>query len=261
MNQHSLATNNQAASNEELIEMMEFFDEQPNPMEVQPQYHYNQMSGRYEAIPNSFVLVDSTIDGTCQTDIIAKSANGTIVDPKGIKEGEAVTGIILSGNGADKLIKKDLIEVMEFHNPINFVKIDEWVPEPEDFVFKTVRGAIMMDVSSFFMMEPNASLDGFVMSTKRSYNNPDMREHTIHYLNYFEKFYDREHELVTLYSKLKYFIDCENIAYNKDAFINDLRRYFFRGNIFIKLGFMNEANYSLNLTYKNVKNPNLQYSD
>lgn len=261
MNQHSLAANNQAASNEELIEMMEFFDEQPNPMEVQPQYHYNQMSGRYEAIPNSFVLVDSTIDGTCQTDIIAKSANGTIVDPKGIKEGEAVTGIILSGNGADKLIKKDLIEVMEFHNPINFVKIDEWVPEPEDFVFKTVRGAIMMDVSSFFMMEPNASLDGFVMSTKRSYNNPDMREHTIHYLNYFEKFYDREHELVTLYSKLKYFIDCENIAYNKDAFINDLRRYFFRGNIFIKLGFMNEANYSLNLTYKNVKNPNLQYSD
>ena len=261
MNQHTLATNNQAASNEELIEMMDFFDEQPNPMEVQPQYHYNQMSGRYEAIPNSFVLVDSTIDGTCQTDIIAKSANGTIVDPKGIKEGEAVTGIILSGNGADKLITKDLIEVMEFHNPINFVKIDEWVPEPEDFVFKTVRGAIMMDVSSFFMMEPNASLDGFVMSTKRSYNNPDMREHTIHYLNYFEKFYDREHELVTLYSKLKYFIDCENIAYNKDAFINDLRRYFFRGNIFIKLGFMNEANYSLNLTYKNVKNPNLQYSD
>ena len=119
----------------------------------------------------------------------------------------------------------------------------------------------MMNVSTFFLMDPNTSLDAFVISTKRSYNNPDMREHTIHYLNYFEKFYDRDHELVTLYSKLKYFIDCENIAYTKDIFINDLKRYFFRGNIFIKLGFMNEANYSLNLTYKNVKNPNLQYSD
>lgn len=259
MNQSKLATTTN--NNDGLIEVMDFFDPQPNPMEVQPQYQFNQMSGRYETIPNSYVLVDSVIDGVNQIDIVAKCANGSTVDPKGVQEGEAVTGITLSGSGADKLINKDLIEIMEFHDPVKFVKVDEWVPEPEDFVFKTVRGAIMMDVSSFFMMESNISLDGFVMSTKRSYNNPDMREHTIHYLNYFEKFYDREHELVTLYSKLKYFIDCENIAYTKDAFINDLRRYFFRGNIFIKLGFMNEANYSLNLTYKNVKNPNLQYSD
>lgn len=260
MNRSNLATTQHNAENG-LIEPMEFYDQPTNPMEVQPQYQFNPSSQRYEAIPNNFVLVDSTIDGISQVDIVARNANGTMVDPKGIQEGEAVTGITISGNGADKLIGKDLVEIFEYHGSTEFVKVDEWVPEPEDFVFKTVRGAIMMDVSSFFMMEPNISLDGFVMSTKRSYNNPDMREHTIHYLNYFEKFYDRDHELVTLYSKLKYFIDCENIAYSKDAFLNDLRRYFFRGNIFIKLGFMNEANYSLNLTYKNVKNPNLQYSD
>lgn len=258
MDQSKLASQ---ATTDGLTELMDFYDQPSNPMEIQPQYLFNTCTQRYEAIPNSFVLVDSTIDGVNQVDIVAKSESGVMVDPKGIREGESVTGITLSGNGANKLINKDLIEIFDFQESPNFIRIDEWVSEPEDMVFKTVRGAVMMDVSSFFMMDSNISLDGFVMSTKRSYNNPDMREHTIHYLNYFEKFYDRDHELVTLYSKLKFFIDCENIAYTKDAFINDLRRYFFRGNIFIKLGFMNEANYSLNLTYKNVKNPNLQYSD
>lgn len=258
MNQGNLASNQ---SSNGLNEVMNFYDPFQNPMELIPQYLFNTLSNRYEVVPNNFALVDSTMTGISQIDIVARNDHGIMVDPKGVQDGEAITGITLSGNGADKLIHKDLVEIFEYQKSPDFVKIDEWVPQPEDLVFKTVRGAIMMNVSTFFLMDPNTSLDAFVISTKRSYNNPDMREHTIHYLNYFEKFYDRDHELVTLYSKLKYFIDCENIAYTKDIFINDLKRYFFRGNIFIKLGFMNEANYSLNLTYKNVKNPNLQYSD
>ena len=73
--------------------------------------------------------------------------------------------------------QRQLLEPMEFFEPIPFQPIDTWVPAPEDEVFKTIRGAVMLDVSSFYGMEPNAQLDAFIMSTKRSYNNPEMRAH------------------------------------------------------------------------------------
>lgn len=157
---------------------------------------------------------------------------------------------------------KDLIEPMEFYGEKEpFIPVDDWQPTcPEEEIFKTVRGAIMMDVSGCFGLDPNPQLDSFIMSTKRSYNNPDMRAHTVQYLNYFEKYYDREHELPIIYSRIKYLIDCEP-AYTKEAFLYDLERYIMRNSISIKVGFMNRDNYALNLTYKNQKNPNLQYSD
>lgn len=144
--------------------------------------------------------------------------------------------------------------------PRQFIPVDEWTSTPEDEVFKTARGAVMLDVSSFYGMEPNAQLDAFIMSTKRSYNNPEMRDHIIKYLNYFEKYYDQDHELPMVYCRLKYLIDYEP-AYTKEAFIYDLHRYIMTGPVSIKIGFMNRDNYALNLTYRNVKNPNLQYSD
>lgn len=164
-----------------------------------------------------------------------------------------------SGNSMNQ---KPLIQAMEFYEPTEFIPVDEWTPQPEDEVFKTSRSAIMTDVSSFFQMESNSQLDTFVMNTKRSYNNPEMRDHTVHYLNYFEKFYDKDHELVSVYAKLKYLIDYVP-AYSREAFTYDLERYIMNGYspISIKVGFMNRDNYSLNLTYKNAKNPNLQYSD
>lgn len=144
--------------------------------------------------------------------------------------------------------------------PRQFIPVDEWTSTPEDEVFRTTRGAVVLDVSSFYGMEPNAQLDAFIMSTKRSYNNPEMRDHIIKYLNYFEKYYDQDHELPMVYCRLKYLIDYEP-AYTKEAFIYDLHRYIMTGPVSIKIGFMNRDNYALNLTYRNVKNPNLQYSD
>lgn len=143
---------------------------------------------------------------------------------------------------------------------VEFVPVDVWEPNPEDQIFRTAKGAIMLDVSSFYRLPSNPQLDAFIMSTKRSYNNPAMRDHIIRYLNYFEKFYDTDHELIATYCRIKYLIDYEP-AYNRAAFIYDLRRYIMGGSIFVKIGFMNRDNYSLNLTYRNVKNPNLQYSD
>lgn len=154
----------------------------------------------------------------------------------------------------------EAIQVMKDVEPRQFIPVDEWTLMPEDEVFRTTRGAIMLDVSSFYGMEPNAQLDAFIMSTKRSYNNPEMRDHIIKYLNYFEKYYDQDHELPMVYCRLKYLIDYEP-AYTREAFIYDLHRYIMTGPVSIKIGFMNRDNYALNLTYRNVKNPNLQYSD
>ena len=153
-----------------------------------------------------------------------------------------------------------IINPIEYHEREEFIPIDQWVPNPEDMIFKTTRGIVMLDVSSFYGMEPNPQLDAFVMSTKRSYNNPEMREHIVQYLNYFERYYDRDHELPAVYCMLKYLIDYEP-AYTKEAFIFDLKRYIMNGSVSIKIGFMNRDNYSLNLTYRNIKNPNLQYID
>ena len=152
-------------------------------------------------------------------------------------------------------------EPMEFFEKEDRPPIDEWRPTcPEDEVFKTIRGAIVVGVSEYFGMEPNAQFDSFIMSAKRSYNNTDMRAHTVQYLNYFEKYYDRDRELVAIYSRIKYMIDAIP-AYTKEAFIYDLVKYIMNGNIKIKASFLVNDCYSLNLTYKNLKNPNLQYSD
>lgn len=134
-----------------------------------------------------------------------------------------------------------------------FIPVDDWIPSEEDMVFKTVKGAIMLDVSGFFGCEPNPNLDAFIMSPKRSYNNPKMREHTTHYLNYFEKFYDWDHELLMIYYRLKYLIDYEPM-YTKEAFFYDLNRYILHGSIAVKVGYMNRDNYMLSLTYKNKRN-------
>lgn len=141
-----------------------------------------------------------------------------------------------------------------------FIPVDQWVPEPNDNIIKTVRGAIMLDVSGFYGTAQNPALDSFIMNTKRSYNNPKMRDHTVHYLNYFEKFYDPDHELVMLYYRLKYLIDYEP-AYSKEAFFYDLSKYIMHGSISIKIAYMNRDNYSMNLTYQNKRSPNLIYNN
>ena len=148
---------------------------------------------------------------------------------------------------------QNLINPFIFSEPHEFIPVDQWVPNEEDKNFKTTKGIIMLDVSSFYGCPDNPELNAFVISPKRSYNNPKMRDHTTHYLNYFEKFYDMDHELLMIYCKLKYFIDCEPL-YTKEAFFYDLNRYILHGTIAIKVGFMNRDNYCLTLSYKNKRN-------
>lgn len=157
----------------------------------------------------------------------------------------------------------------DFFNPFMVIEdfperppIDEWKPESDDDrVFYTTKGAILMDVSSFYHLEErNPDLDAFYLDSKRAYNGEMVREHIADYLNYFEKFYDFDHELPSIYASIKYMIDYEP-SYGKDALFYDISRYFINrlSPIFIKLNKMNEDCYCLQLTYRNKKNPVLQY--
>lgn len=147
-----------------------------------------------------------------------------------------------------------------FHEPIERPYVDDWVPEEKDMLLKTVKGAIIADISSFYGMENNPNLDYFQMDSKRSYNNPKLREHTVHYLNYFLKYYDYDHELLTIYATIKYLIDYEP-SYSKEAFFYDISRYIIHGTLAVKAEYMTRDNYQLTLSYSNKKNPSLQYTD
>lgn len=140
-------------------------------------------------------------------------------------------------------------------------RVDDWAPSEEDEVFKQIQGAILMDISSFYHLdERNPDLDAFSLESKRAYNGEKLRKHITHYLNYYEKFYDYDHELLSIYASLKYLIDYEP-SYGKEALLYDISRYFINrySPIVIKAMSMNEDNYTLELTYRNKKNPVLQY--
>lgn len=164
----------------------------------------------------------------------------------------------MSNTAKDKsIILKDPIEPVEY---LEFIPIDEWEPSEEDKIFKTVKGAIILNVSEFYGIEMNTNLDAFMLNVKRSYNDPKMRAHTTQYLNYFEKFYDMDNELLMIFYRLKYLIDYE-ACYTKEAFIADLEKYIMDGTISLKAGYLTRDNYNLHLTYRNKSNPSLQYSD
>lgn len=159
------------------------------------------------------------------------------------------------------LNKREPYEPFIVRDSVERPHVDSWEEQEGDKVFFTTKGAIMMDVSSFYHLPArDPDLDTFSLEAKRAYNGEAVREHVAHYLNYFEKYYDFNHELPSIYASIKWLIDYEP-SYGKDALFFDISRYFINRSspIFIKLNQMNEDNYCLHLTYRNKKNPVLQY--
>lgn len=156
--------------------------------------------------------------------------------------------------------EKVLRDPMIFIDPETFEHADTWIPAPEDMLFKHTKGYIITSVSEYFGAETNPDLDAFVMSTKRSYNSPAMREHIVQYLNYFEKFYDTEKMLFSAYCRIKYLIDFEQ-GYSKDMFFFDVMKYIVKGPIEYLTTQMVNDNYSLNLNYKSRTSSALQYNN
>ena len=142
-----------------------------------------------------------------------------------------------------------------------FQPVDVWEPKPEDYIFTCTKNFIRLRVGAVYGGEDGNPIDLFYLNTKRCYNN--MREHTTKYLNYFEKFYDSDHELWSIYANIKLLMDTQTAVYTKDRFFYDLQRMILNPNcsIFAKVNQMNEENYALHLSYRNNKNPALQYTD
>lgn len=173
-----------------------------------------------------------------------------------------VVHVLARAQPLQTLVQDVLKKPFTYVEPTPFIPCDEWIPEPEDRIFKHIKDAIILPVSAFYNITDDTELDYFRLDIKqRCYNSDEMREHCTHYLNYFEKFYDKEHELVSIYFKMKYLIDYETEAYNQVELVQDIKKYILGPSMRYKVHEMNMDNYSLNLSYRNNKNPCLQYTN
>lgn len=146
-----------------------------------------------------------------------------------------------------------------------FIPVDQWIPTPMDEIFVICKGSLRVPVTEFFgITDPDKEdLNYFVLASKRCYNGDYMRQHIPQYLNYFEKFYDPDHELIAAMSNVKFKIDLVDV-YSEQAFVHDLFKYVLSPSLKNKVILMNEDNYALELdekNYKNDKNPSLIYKD
>ena len=155
--------------------------------------------------------------------------------------------------------------------------IDEWKPEPEDIIFTNSKNIIIAPIARFFHQDESnpemQKLNYFIVKTKKSYNSDDLRDHNNHYLNYFEKFYDKDKELFTNIANIKFMIDAyagrppidadgkPQQVYTFQNFMFDLHKYILQPSIFKKVIDLTERNYSLSLSYKTMNNPQLLYTD
>ena len=160
----------------------------------------------------------------------------------------------------------------EARRRFDFVPVDIWQGMPfdetrsnlydQDTIFRNTKGYIIVPINHFYKkQEPiGRGLDAFVMSTKKCYNSELMRNHICQYNNYFLRFYDYDKEYITLLANIKYLIDYVP-EYSIDGFISDIVRYILSPSILEKTRLMTEDNYILDLAYKNVTNPSLQYTN
>lgn len=140
--------------------------------------------------------------------------------------------------------------------------VDDWKPNSEDIIFANAKNIIMAPLDKFYHLEKgNDKINYFMVNPKKSYNSEDLRSHFCQYINYFEKYFDTDLEYFTNLAHIKFFIDFYVEYYKKENFIYDINRYILQPSIFNKTKAMVEYNYSLQLSYKSINNPQLQYTD
>lgn len=160
------------------------------------------------------------------------------------------------------------MDIFEYcHHPDYWVPVDKWFPLVNECIFKQVKNAIILPVSEFYNLSESMVLNNFMLTPKRCYNSDEVRGHICQYLNYFERFYDKEHELLFYMYRIKILIDLGHVEnevvtpYTLDEFKRDIRIYILSESMYNKTWKMVEDNYSLELNYKNKQNEGLQYSD
>ena len=196
----------------------------------------------------------------------------SIVNHDILKDGENIA----QHNSRKEL--KDSVQSMDQFQP----PIDQWVPAPEDKLFSHIQGTIIVPIHKLYNIPDTDKatiqmLDYFCMTPKRCYNSGSkikdgvtvigFRDHCTNYINYFEKYYDKDHILLSIYARIKYMIDCVK-NYKLDNFLHDLWKEFINPNasytaqqLNYYLDKMNIEQYNLELNYHNNKSPVLEYSD
>ena len=192
-------------------------------------------------------------------------------------------------NKGEEISKHDTVQTMKSAVCMNYGEpkppIDSWTPQSDaDRIFTHIRGAIIAPVHKIYRMSDNTQesleFDYFSVTVRKSFNSSTkvkkdgtisigFRDHCVQYLNYFEKYYDKEHKLLVLYARLKYMIDVHK-EYTLDNLLSDLWKYFINPNgssmatyLNYYLDIMNMEQYTLDdlEKYKNNRSPVLEYSD
>ena len=157
-------------------------------------------------------------------------------------------------------------------NKEGFIPVDKWDTDEypiseEDRIFKNIRGEIILPIHELFgdPNSPNAEeaqqLDYFAMNSKRSYNSDETRQHICRYLNYFEKYYDYDKELLMVLYEIKINIDYIH-NYSQQNFMDDVNRYIIRNTeLTRKVRRFVDDNYLMKLSSNNNKTPNLQFNN
>ena len=162
-----------------------------------------------------------------------------------------------------------MIEMARFVTREPAIQVDLWdTPEYPineiDRLFRNVRGEIILPIAELFCNgdEEMKSINYFAMSSKRSYNSDTTREHICRYLNYFEKFYDPDKELLMTIYHIKFAID-NFPRYSVENFMDDVNRFIIRNpRLSNKIERFVDDNYNMNLkSNNNYKTQNLQFED
>jgi hypothetical protein len=163
-----------------------------------------------------------------------------------------------------------MIEICRIVDNSDRIPVDDWDEETpisaQDRIFRNIKGEIIIPLAEYFHnngkdMEEHQALDYFYMSTKRSYNSDETRKHICKYLNYFEKYYDKDKELLVVINKIKIQIDFFR-DYSIDNFMDDVNRFIIRHNsLSWKIRHFVDDNYSMNLSNNNNRTPNLQFNN
>lgn len=147
----------------------------------------------------------------------------------------------------------------------DFIPVDLWHPQrPEEVVISCRAGFFVAPLSVFFNvnLDNGDTLNKFMLSTKKCYNSPAMREHLFQYVNYFCNYYDTDFEYISVLFAIKTKVDrFDSNAYPIEAFFNDMERYILSPSIINKARKMVDDNYYQELNYTNIKSPSLQYTN
>ena len=107
-------------------------------------------------------------------------------------------------------------KILNYTKQEPFIPVDNWKPTENDIIFRHLKDEFIVPISQFLNVPENMRLDCFSLKPKRAYKRLEARQHFCHYLNYFEKFYDKDRELVAIYSQIKCMIDGSNGEYTKE---------------------------------------------